>query len=75
MSPDPDDLAVVLAELRQAHDVWLAAASAFRQAIRVARHFGASWELIGTALGVSRQAAHKRFGAMVGEDVSGGSDL
>jgi len=31
-------------------------------AVAAARAAGISWALIGTALGVSRQAAHKRFG-------------
>lgn len=30
--------------------------------VSTAKHFGATWEQIGAALGISRQAAHERFG-------------
>jgi hypothetical protein len=33
-----------------------------RQAIDWAREWGASWTDLGNAMGMSRQAAHKRFG-------------
>jgi hypothetical protein len=32
-----------------------------RKAVTAARNEGWSWELVGTALGISRQAAHQRF--------------
>ena len=35
--------------------------------IRLARDTGASWEQIGRALGMTRQAAHKRYASLVGE--------
>lgn len=38
--------------------------------IRMARSFGATWDEIGAALGMSRQTAHKRFGHVVDEHPS-----
>jgi hypothetical protein len=57
----------VLAELRAQGIVARAAAIGVRDAVRDAINLGASWQDVGTALGITRQAAHKRFAAMVGE--------
>lgn len=35
--------------------------------VRQARSFGATWEQIGDAMGITRQAAHKRFGSIADE--------
>jgi hypothetical protein len=43
------------------------AAESARTAITVARDLGCSWDEIGEATGMSRQAAHKRFGRLIGE--------
>lgn len=63
---DPDDLEVVdPVELRQ---VGLAqtgieqAEAELRAAVKTARTAGQSWAAIGRTLGISRQAAHERFG-------------
>jgi hypothetical protein len=37
-----------------------------RRAVLAAREAGDSWTVIGTALGVTRQAAQKRFAAVLG---------
>lgn len=37
--------------------------TALRDAVRRARENGDSWTIIGTALGISKQAAQQRFGA------------
>lgn len=55
----------VLAELRAQGIVARAAAIGVRDAVRDAINLGASWQKVGTALGISRQAAHKRFAAIV----------
>jgi hypothetical protein len=37
-----------------------------RRAVHAAREAGDSWTVIGMALGVTRQAAQKRFGVVIG---------
>lgn len=41
------------------------------EAIRLARTMGATWGEIGETMGMSRQMAHKRFVAAVGESENG----
>jgi hypothetical protein len=57
----------VLEELRAQGVVARGAAIGVRDAVRDAINFGASWNDVGVALGITRQAAHKRFAAIVGE--------
>ena len=57
----------VLAELRAQGIAARAAAIGVKDAVRDAINLGASWNDVGVALGITRQAAHKRFAAMVGE--------
>ena len=56
--PDHDDLANAIGAIRL---VELAAAQARRVTVERTRSQGDSWEKIGDALGISRQAAHERF--------------
>ncbi len=58
---------IMLEELRAQEIVARAAAIGVRDAVRDAIHFGATWQDVGDALGVTRQVAHSRFAAMVGE--------
>ncbi|MDO5534679.1 MAG: hypothetical protein Q4F65_08515, partial [Propionibacteriaceae bacterium] len=58
MSPTPDALAAVT----RARDDALAAEVALTRAVLDAREAGCSWAQLGEVLGVSRQAAFKRFG-------------
>ncbi len=55
--------AQVLGEVVALHEQWLRAEVAVRSAISEAREGGVSWEAIGGALGVSRQAANQRWQA------------
>ena len=57
----------VLDELRAQGIVARVAAIGVKDAVRDAINLGASWQKVGTALDITRQAAHKRFAAMVGE--------
>jgi hypothetical protein len=57
----------VLAELRAQGIVARAASIGVKDAVRDAINLGASWHDVGVALGITRQAAHKRFAATVGE--------
>jgi hypothetical protein len=57
----------VLDELRAQGIVARAASIGVKDAVRDAINLGASWNDVGVALGITRQAAHKRFAAMVGE--------
>jgi hypothetical protein len=57
----------VLDELRAQGIVARVAAIGVRDAVRDAINLGASWRDVGLALGITRQAAHKRFAATVGE--------
>lgn len=53
---DPIDALRAIAELRREIDRVEAVT------VRRARNLGASWQLIALALGVTRQAVHKRYG-------------
>ena len=53
----------VLAQLRAAHRLADAVTTNRAEMVREARRFGASWQDIGDAIGMTRQSAHKRFGA------------
>lgn len=44
-----------------------ASAAVRLDAITSARNAGASWTAIGAVMGMTRQQAHKKFGAVVGE--------
>jgi hypothetical protein len=55
----------VLEELRAQGVVARVAAIGVRDAVRDAINLGASWNDVGLALGITRQAAHKRFAAIV----------
>jgi hypothetical protein len=55
----------VLDELRAQGIVARRVAIGVRDAVREAINFGASWNDVGVALGITRQAAHKRFAAIV----------
>jgi hypothetical protein len=54
-----------LEELRAQGAVARVAAISVRDAVRDAINLGASWNDVGLALGITRQAAHKRFAAIV----------
>lgn len=56
-----------LIRLEQAQAAVKEAETQLREAVATARHHGASWEAVGQATGVSRQAAHERW-AKLGED-------
>ena len=56
-----DDLLDMIGSVRL---VELAAAQARRAIVDEARAAGYTWQEIGDALGVSRQAAHERFGSV-----------
>ena len=53
----------VLVRLEALRDVTRAASEATGAAVAAARAAGVSWQRVGDALGVSRQAASQRFGA------------
>ncbi len=57
----------VLDELKAQGLVARVAAIGVRDAVRDAISLGATWQDIGHALGITRQAAHKRFAATVGK--------
>jgi hypothetical protein len=57
----------VLEELRAQGVVAREAAIGVKDTVRDAINLGASWHDVGLALGITRQAAHKRLAAIVGE--------
>ena len=59
----PDKLGV-LAELSVAAAAFDAARRSLADGVERARHAGASWSEIGQALGMTRQGAFQRFGAL-----------
>ena len=59
----PDRLAI-LAELSVAAAAFDAARQSLVDEVERARHAGASWSEIGHALGMTRQGAFQRFGAV-----------
>ena len=59
----PDKLAI-LAELSVAAEAFDAARRSLADEVERARHAGASWSEIGHALGMTRQGAFQRFGAL-----------
>lgn len=56
---DPEPLLAVLAEL---HAIREAVARLEYQTVNLVRLSGASWETVGDALGMSRQAAARKYG-------------
>lgn len=58
---------VAIAQLKMACVHAEAAAEIRTAAVRLCRDLGCSWADIGAACGMSRQAAHKRFGHLIGE--------
>lgn len=62
MPPRRDPLTIALDELHDAAwHAFQAELHLYRLVYDIRATHGASWELIGRALGISRQAAHKRF--------------
>lgn len=57
MDPVPLEGLAAAVDIRQAMDAWI------RISVRRCRAAGHSWEEIGVALRVTRQAAHERFSA------------
>ena len=55
-------LAATLLHVASAHRAAEAAIASRADMIQAARDFGASWDDLGRVMGMSRQAAHKRFG-------------
>jgi hypothetical protein len=64
---DLESVETALQELKAQEVVARAAAIGVRDALRDAIRLGATWQDVGDALGVTRQLAHSRFAAMVGE--------
>jgi hypothetical protein len=52
-----------LRRVAEAQDAVKASDAQLREAVAAARANGRSWARVGVALGMSRQAAHERFGA------------
>lgn len=63
-SPVPFYRGTFLDHLARYEELRKAAQSEVEYAIRDARRDGATWEQIGRALGVTRQAAHARYGSL-----------
>lgn len=59
---DPDDAGDPLALVRRAAAAEVAVGGLLQQAVATARAAGHSWAAIGATLGMTRQAAQKRFG-------------
>lgn len=57
--------ASVRAALTDLHEVRVAVDTAELAAVALLRHAGIPWSEIGAALGISKQAAQQRFGALV----------
>lgn len=66
---DPDDPEAVLAAVVALR---LQADRLERRAVRQALTSGWSWADIGEALGVTRQAAHKRLSPLIQQEIEGG---
>lgn len=66
-----DAKATSLLHLTAEHRLAEAAVASRLDAMRMARGFGATWEEIGAAMGISRQTANKKYG----REVDGGFDL
>lgn len=62
-----EDRVESLVLLREAHEAVLEALRDQDDAVRAARSLGASWGQIGRCLGVSQQAAHRRYAAAAGD--------
>ena len=64
IEPNPEDArdATHIRRIIAAAEALHAADSELRDAVMTAREAGDTWEVIGMALGVSRQAAYQRFG-------------
>lgn len=58
---------IALEQVTTTHRLAEAATANRLVAITLARNLGLSWHEIGEAMGLSRQAVHKRFGTAVGE--------
>jgi hypothetical protein len=67
IDPDPDDArdATHIRRIIAANEGVAQAESELRAAVTAARTAGDTWDAIGVALGVSRQAAFQRFGRLV----------
>jgi DNA invertase Pin-like site-specific DNA recombinase len=61
-SKDPDDALAAVVALRRMAD------NLERQAVRAAIDQGWSWSRIAQALGISKQAAHKRLSILISDD-------
>jgi len=63
-SPNPSDAqdATHIRRIIAANDAVSAAEDELRQAVSTARAAGATWDVIGLAIGASRRAAYQRFG-------------
>lgn len=58
---------IVVEQVRTTHVLAEAAITNRIEAIRLARELGVSWTVIGAAMGMSRQSAHKHFSGAVAE--------
>lgn len=58
----PDDPRGALAELAQVRAAHAELTRREAALVRQARNAGCGWQMIATALGVSRQAVHKKYG-------------